>query len=131
MVGLLVNHPTPFNKHNHHGGAIHCYSSMAVANQPALPPGASSEGVGQGRYSRVLFNNAYRLLKKLISKVENIILVFISSQLLSAPKQCSRTSPTVRTARTSYLFLPTPFSHAFGWLLCIKICYHQPSKANV
>jgi len=33
---------------------------MDVVNQPALPPGASSEGVGRGRCARVLFNSADR-----------------------------------------------------------------------
>jgi hypothetical protein len=32
---------------------------MAVVNQPALPPGASSEGVGRGRCARVLFHFRY------------------------------------------------------------------------
>jgi hypothetical protein len=56
-----TSHPTP-TKHHHYGCAVCCYSGMTVANQPALPKpkGASPEGAGRGRYSRVLFNNAYR-----------------------------------------------------------------------
>ena len=49
-----------FNKHHHHGGTVRHDSGMAMANQPALLPGASSEGVGQGRCARVLFNSADR-----------------------------------------------------------------------
>ena len=53
----------PSNKHNHHGhgGAVCCYSGMAVANESPLPLGSSSEGVERGRNQRVLFNNALRL----------------------------------------------------------------------
>ena len=47
-----------FNKHHHHGGAVRCYSSMAVANQSPILPEASSKGVVRGRTSRVLFNSA-------------------------------------------------------------------------
>ncbi len=36
-----TSHPTS-TEHHCHGGAVCCYSSMAVANHPALPPGASS-----------------------------------------------------------------------------------------
>ncbi len=42
----------------HHGGAGCRDSVMAVTNQPALPPGASLEGVERGQCARVLFNLA-------------------------------------------------------------------------
>jgi hypothetical protein len=70
-----------------------------------------------------LFDNAYRSFKKIISKVDDFILVFISSQLLLAPKQCSPTSPTVRTAHTSYLFPLMPFLHVFGWLYILFLVF--------
>ena len=76
MDGRLPRRPS--NKHHHHGGAVHYYSGMSMTNQPALSTGASLEGVGRGRYSRILFNNAYRSLQKLISKVDDFILIFIS-----------------------------------------------------
>jgi hypothetical protein len=106
---------------HHHGGVVCHYSGMAVANQPALPPGASSEGIGQGWYSRVLFSLLMWPRKQLINKLYDFILnlIFISSQILSSPKQWKCTSPTVRTTRTSYLFPSTPFLHIFGWLLHI------------
>ena len=73
MDGRLPRRPS--NKHHHHGGAVHYYSGMSMTNQPALSTGASLEGVGRGRYSRILFNNAYRSLQKLISKVDDFILI--------------------------------------------------------
>jgi hypothetical protein len=60
---------------------------MAVANQQALPPGSSLEGVGQGQYSRVLFSLSLWPRKKLINKIYEFILIFISSQLFLVPKQ--------------------------------------------
>ena len=42
---------------------------MDVANQPTPPPGASLEGVDQGRFMRVLFNSVDRPRKKLITKL--------------------------------------------------------------
>jgi hypothetical protein len=62
----------PSNKHHIHGGAVHCYSELAVANQSPVPPGAFSKGVGQGRCARVLFNLADQLRKKLITKLNNL-----------------------------------------------------------
>jgi hypothetical protein len=47
-----------------------------MANKPTPPPGASVEGVGQGRCARVLFNSADRPRKKLVTKVNEFILVF-------------------------------------------------------
>jgi hypothetical protein len=40
------------------------------------------------------------------------------------PKQGNHTSPTVRTARTSFPFSPLPSTHDFWWLL-YKIVYQQ------
>ncbi len=56
----LYSKQEPSNKEQHHGGAGRRDSGMTVANQPALPPGASSEGVGRGQCVRVLFNSADR-----------------------------------------------------------------------
>ena len=67
------------NKQHHHGDSVWCYSSMAMAKKPTQPPGASLEGVGQGRCGWVLFINADRLRNKLITKIYNFILIFFSS----------------------------------------------------
>ena len=128
MDGRLPRRPS--NKHHHHGGAVHYYSGMSMTNQPALSTGASLEGVGRGRYSRILFNNAYRSLQKLISKVDDFILIFISFLLLLAPKQWTRTYPMVRIACTFYPFYTTPCTHVCGWLLCM-FSNQQPSKADM
>jgi hypothetical protein len=42
----------PSNKPRNHGGTVRRNSGMDVANQPTPSPGASSEGVGQGRSLR-------------------------------------------------------------------------------
>ena len=77
MDGRLPRRPS--NKHHHHGGAVHYYSGMSMTNQPALSTGASLEGVGRGRYSRISFNNAYRSLQKLISKWTILFYIYLLS----------------------------------------------------
>ena len=52
---------------------------MAMANKPTPPLGASLEGVGQGRCGWVLFIYAEWLRNKLITKLYDFILIFISS----------------------------------------------------
>jgi hypothetical protein len=54
----------PSNKPRNHGGTVHRNSGMDVANQPTPPPGASSEGVGQGRFTWVLFSLTMQPRKK-------------------------------------------------------------------
>jgi len=44
-------------------GAICYYIGMTMVNQPISPPGASAEGVGQGRCARNLYNSADRPIK--------------------------------------------------------------------
>ena len=64
MDGLIFFRPS--NKHLHHGGAVRCYSGMAVANDSPLPQrpgrlfGLWKGYVGQGWYTRVLFIYADR-----------------------------------------------------------------------
>jgi hypothetical protein len=62
-------------------------SSMAIAKQLTPPPGAYAEGADQGRYCRVLYYCADRPRKKLISELNNFILVFINYQSPTPPKQ--------------------------------------------
>jgi hypothetical protein len=76
----------PSNKPCNHGGAICHNSGIDVANQPTPSPGASSEGVGRGWSSRVLYKYANRPRKEIISKLSNFILIFMSSQLLLIPE---------------------------------------------
>jgi hypothetical protein len=51
-------------------------SSMAIANQLTLPPGAYTEGDDQGQCCRVLYNHANQPSKKLIKKLNYFVLVF-------------------------------------------------------
>jgi len=71
--------------------------------EPAIPtPGILFGREGEGSIQRFYLILLTRWEKKII-KVDNFILVFISSQFLSAPKQWNCTSPTVHT---SYPFRP-------------------------
>jgi hypothetical protein len=54
----------PSNKPRNHGGAVLRNSGMDVANQPTPPPGASSEGVGRGWFTRVLLSLTMQPRKK-------------------------------------------------------------------
>ena len=85
---------------------------MAVANQPALPPGASLEGVGQGRCARVLFNSADQPRKKIITKLNNLFYVFTSYSTSNAPKtmDCCSFPPCY----------PLSWRPVFCWLLRLK-----------
>jgi len=65
--------PSNNNKHHHHGGAICYYSGMVMANQSTPPKGASAEGVGRGRCSRVLLYVIIWLRKKIFSVDSNIV----------------------------------------------------------
>ena len=123
MDGLLPCQPS--NKHLHHGGAVHCYSGIAVANESHLPPGASSEGVGQGQFAMVLCIYANRPRNKLITKLYNCI------SILNPLNFYGPTSFTVYTARTSYPFPPLSFLHVFGWLLSTNVVYQQLFKSSL
>jgi len=76
MVSYLIEHPT-----NNITMVVLFDATVAWLWQkkPTQPPGASLEGVGQGRCGWVLFINADRLRNKLITKIYNFILIFFSS----------------------------------------------------
>ena len=74
---------------------------MAVGNQPSLPQGASSKGVGRGRCARVLFNSADRPRKKLIIKLNDLCYVFTSYSTSNNPKTMELCFP--RASRLSHL----------------------------
>ncbi len=74
------------HKHHHHGGAVRWSSGMTLA-MPATPtPGASLEGVIQGPGGRILLKLISRPRKKLICKLDDFILIFITLPTLSPPK---------------------------------------------
>ncbi len=91
---------------------------MAVANQPALPPGASLEGVGQEQCARILFNLADWLRKKIITKLNDSFYVFTFNSTSNAPKTMELHFPC--TSRLSNL--PSTLQpQVFGWLLHLKL----------
>ncbi len=104
---------------------------MVVANQPALPPGASSEGVGQGQCVRVLFNLNDRPRKKLITKLNNLFYVFPFNSLSNAPKTMKLRFPY--TSRSSNLpsILPSVATTSFWLVVALKIIDRWPFKAVV
>jgi hypothetical protein len=82
---------------------------MAMVNKPTPPPGASSEGVGQGRCGWVLFKYADRLRNKSITKLYDFILIFIFFHFY-----LPQNDGIARPPRSP------PVTPAFGWLLCAK-----------
>jgi hypothetical protein len=108
----------PSNKYHHHGGAVRCYSSMAVANQSLVPPGASSKGVGRGRCARVLFNYADRLRKKLINKLNNLFYFFTPYPTYNAPKMMASRFPHASRSLHIPSMLPS-IENAYFWLVVV------------
>ena len=90
---------------------------MAIGNQPALPPGASSEGVGRGRCARVLFNLADRPRKKLITKL-NIFFVFTPYPTYNAPKMMASHFPHSSCSSNIPSMLPSVTIPCF-WLVVV------------
>jgi hypothetical protein len=104
---------------------------MAAANQPALPPGASLEGVGRGRCTRVLFNSADRPRKKLITKLNNLCYVFTFNSMSNAPKTMELRFPC--TSRLSNLpsIQPSVAAASFWLVVAFKIVNWRSFKSAV
>ena len=111
----------PSNKHNHHGGAICCYSSMTVANQSPIPPGTSLKGAGRRRCARVLFNLADWPRKKLITNLSNIFQVYQLYLRLVTAKIMVSHPPTLTPGHASSPCYPPLRPPVFGWLLCFGL----------
>ena len=94
------------------------YSGMAMANQPTPPPGASAEGVGQGRCLRVSFGLADRPRKKLITKL-NILFYFITPYpTYNAPKMMTLRFPHESCLLHIPSMLPSVAAACF-WLVVV------------
>ncbi len=105
---------------------------MAVANQPALPPGASLEGVGRvGRCARVLCNSADRLRKKLITKLNDLFYVFTSYSTSNAPKTMELCFPCASCSLHLPSILPSVAAASFWLVVAFKIINRRPFKAAV
>jgi hypothetical protein len=104
---------------------------MAVANQPALPPGASLEGVGRGQCARVLFNSADRPRKKIITTLNDLFYVFTSYSMPNAPKTMELRFPC--TSCLSHLpSILTSIAATSFWLVDgLIIIDRRPFKAAV
>ena len=108
----------PSNKHNHHGGAICCYSSMTVANQSPIPPGTSLKGAGRRRCARVLFNLADWPRKKLITNLSNIFQVYqLYLRLVTAKIMVSH--PPHTHPRSHILSMLPSIAAACFWLVVV------------
>ena len=109
------------NKHHHVGGAICHHSGMAVANQPALPLGASLEGVGWGRYTMVSFSLMIRPRNKIYSQRIYFSFLLLSTSTTSKTMvSCIPRSPVLLPGLTSYPFRSLPRMDVLGWLLSVK-----------
>ena len=120
MIQLVYHTWSVFTFSLSHGGAGRRHSSMAVASLPALPPGASLEGVGQGRCERVLFNLADRPRKKLITNLNDLLYFLPLIQRPTPPKQWTCASPTPPARRTFPPYYPPSQPPVFGRLLRLK-----------
>ena len=120
IVTLLVASQQS-KKHQHHGGAICQCSGLAMVNQPTPPPGASAEGVGQGRCVRVSFNLADWPREKKSIHIKFILLI-CNPSISSPSKQCSSTPCTPSHGCISSPFPLPPCPHVF---LLVVACIHQ------
>jgi len=131
LIQLVFHTWSVFTFRLSHGGAGRRDSGMAVANLPAIPPGASSEGVGQGRCVRVLFNSADLPRKKLITNLNNLFYVFTSYSTSNAPKTMKLRFP--RASRSSHLpsILPSVAAASFWLVVALIIIDRRLFKAAV
>ena len=104
---------------------------MAVANQPALPPGASPEGVGVGRCARVLFNSADRPRKTIVTKLNDLLHVFTSYSTSNAPKTTELCFPCAsRSSQLPSILLFVAVA-SFCLVVALIIIDRRPFKAAV
>jgi hypothetical protein len=104
---------------------------MAVANQPALPPGASLEGVGQGQCARVLFNSADRPRKKLITILNDLFYVSTFNSTSNAPKTMELRFPCASCLSNLPSIQPSIAAASFWLVVAFKIVDELPFKAAV
>jgi hypothetical protein len=113
---LLTHHPT-----NNTTMVSHLPLRQHGLSKSAHPtPGASSEGVIRGRSERILVALIIVRRKKLICKLNNVILVFNIIPTLSSPKRWIYTPPHApRWSRHLSQYHLALLRLFFGWLLCV------------
>ncbi len=99
---------------------------MAVANQLALPPGASSEEVGRGRCGRVLFYSADRPRKKLITKLNDLFYVFTFNSMSNTPKTMELHFPCASRSSNLPSIQPSVVAASFWFVVAFKIVDRRP-----
>ncbi len=102
-----------------------------MTNQPALPQGASSEGVGRGRCARVLFISADRPRKKLITKLNNLFYVFTPYPTYNAPKMMASCFPHASHSSNIPSMLPSVTVACFWLVVVFWFADWQPINATM
>ncbi len=128
LDGLLQRQPS--NKHQHHGGAGHRSSSMAIGF-----PATSSQGPPQKGWLRVGLkglDSFYNLTTKKINySTQQFYCSFYLQSNFNAPKSCYCTLPTP-TTRSHILFILSPVTGVCFWLIVVcKMINHWPPKATM
>ena len=104
---------------------------MVMVNQPTTPPGESAKGVGRGQCARVLFNLADRLRKKLITKLNEFILVFYIPRFVALQKMMHNTPSNSSLCFHLLSLLPSIDAASF-WLVVVCVLLDgRPCKADV
>ncbi len=110
---------SPSNKQHHHGEPFAATAAWLKKIGSPPPPGASSEGVIRGRGERILVALILGWRKKLICKLNNVILVFNILPTISSPKRWIYTPPTPPNGRATSQYHLALLRLFFGWLLCV------------
>ncbi len=103
---------------------------MIVANQPALPPGASSEGVGRGQCAR---DYLIRLTGREKNLLLNSMIYFMFLPLIqhpTPPKPWNCASPAPPACRT-FPTLHSVVAASFWLVVAFKTIDQRPFKAMV
>jgi hypothetical protein len=94
---------------------------MALVNQLTLPPGASLEGVRQGRSKRILLTIIIGRQKRLICKLDDLFLFLLYSPLYCCQNDGFTPPPhTLPDSLASSPYSPLLLAPVFCWFLHVK-----------
>jgi hypothetical protein len=108
----------PSSKEHHHGGVGRQSSGMAFCISSRPTPVASGEGVDRGRRGWVLLNNTNRSRKKIVTKLNDFIIVYTSYSAYNAPKMMVSRFPHVSRSLHLPSILPSVVAACF-WLVVV------------